>query len=75
MEDKQIKCGNCKQAFTLTSGEQEFYQQRGMSEPKRCKPCREGRKTNRDGGGTNDAGGRVARAERELDALFKPAKK
>lgn len=51
MEDKQIKCADCQREFTLTAGEQDFYQQRGMSEPKRCKECREARKAERDGGG------------------------
>ncbi len=63
--------------FTLTSGEQDFYQQRGMSEPKRCGACRGERKTSRDGGGSGsgrDSGGRVERAKREMDALFEPSK-
>ena len=77
MGDKQIRCGDCGRTFTLTSGEQDFYQQGGMSEPKRCETCREVRKTNRDGGGggSKDGGGRVERAKREMDALFRPAKK
>ena len=75
MGDKQIRCGNCGQTFTLTSGEQDFYQQRGMSEPKRCEACRGLRKPNRDGGGAKESGGRVERARQAMDALFKPAKK
>ena len=44
-----------------------------MSEPKRCKHCREARKS--DGGGVKGKGYRVEQAQREMDALFKPAKK
>jgi hypothetical protein len=76
MEDKQIRCANCGQVFTLTVGEQDFYQQSGMSEPKRCETCRGQRKLDRDGGGSAKGdGGRVERAKRAMDALFKPAKK
>jgi putative zinc ribbon protein len=47
MEDKTITCADCGQSFSFSAGEQEFYQQRGMSEPKRCKPCRQARKDQR----------------------------
>ena len=50
MEDKQIECADCQRTFTFTAGEQEFYQGRNMSDPKRCKECRDARKANRDGG-------------------------
>jgi hypothetical protein len=51
MQDKQILCADCGQPFLLTTGEQEFYQERGMSEPKRCKDCRQARKAERETGG------------------------
>jgi hypothetical protein len=53
--DKSIRCADCGQSFNFSQGEQEFYQQRGMSEPKRCKECREAKKAER-GGGRNDRG-------------------
>jgi hypothetical protein len=75
MADKQIKCGSCGQTFTLASGEQEFYQQRGISEPKRCATCRGQRRTIREGGGSaKDSGNRVERVRQQMDALFKPPK-
>jgi hypothetical protein len=44
-QDKEIKCvGDCGGTFTFTAGEQEFYSDKGMSEPKRCKPCRDKKK-------------------------------
>ncbi|HOP65911.1 MAG TPA: zinc-ribbon domain-containing protein [Bacilli bacterium] len=41
MEDKTLTCANCGKEFVFTAGEQEFYQEKGFSEPKKCKACRE----------------------------------
>ena len=57
MEDKTLTCADCSQPFTFSAGEQQFYQERGMSEPKRCKDCRQARKANRDSGGRGNRGG------------------
>jgi CxxC-x17-CxxC domain-containing protein len=39
--DKTLTCRDCGREFTFTSGEQEFYQSRGlMHEPRRCPDCR-----------------------------------
>lgn len=57
MGDKQITCADCGQSFTFSAGEQDFYQQKGMSEPKRCKECRAAKKAERGGGGGNRRGG------------------
>jgi CxxC-x17-CxxC domain-containing protein len=47
-QDRQIACIDCGQPFVFTAGEQEFYERKGFKEePKRCKPCREARKTRR----------------------------
>ncbi len=47
MEDKTIKCKDCNQEFVFTTGEQEFYKEKGFEqEPVRCKPCRDQRKRN-----------------------------
>ena len=48
--DTTITCRDCGQAFTFTSGEQDFYASRGFSEPTRCAECRAARKSQRDGG-------------------------
>lgn len=49
-QDRQISCMDCAQPFTFTAGEQEFYDRKGFKEePKRCKPCREARKSRRSG--------------------------
>ena len=50
MQDKIIKCRDCGQDFVFTSGEQDFFAQKGFSEPIRCSSCRASRRTNRDEG-------------------------
>ncbi|HKQ08201.1 MAG TPA: zinc-ribbon domain-containing protein [Blastocatellia bacterium] len=57
MEDRTLTCADCSQPFTFSAGEQQFFQERGMSEPKRCKECRQARKANRDSGGRGSSGG------------------
>ncbi|HEY33144.1 MAG TPA: hypothetical protein G4O10_08580 [Dehalococcoidia bacterium] len=39
--DQVIHCGDCGQSFVFTAGEQAFFLSKSLSEPKRCKPCRE----------------------------------
>src|SRR4051812_50067396 len=48
--DTTLTCRDCGQAFTFTSGEQDFYASRGFSEPTRCPDCRAARKAQRDSG-------------------------
>jgi CxxC-x17-CxxC domain-containing protein len=54
--DLTLACRDCGQAFTYTSGEQDFYASRGFSEPGRCPGCRAARKAQRDGGGYTSYG-------------------
>ena len=50
--DKVLTCSDCNQEFTFTSSEQDFYAQRGFTEPRRCSSCRASRKAARgDSGG------------------------
>ena len=42
--DKLLRCCDCGQGFVFTAGEQAYYKSKGLSEPKRCKQCRELRK-------------------------------
>lgn len=51
MSDRTLTCRDCGQEFVFTVGEQEFYQQRGFSDPQRCGTCRQARKTQRNAGG------------------------
>ena len=54
--DTTLTCRDCGQAFTFTSGEQDFYASRGFSEPGRCPDCRAARKSQRDGGSYDSYG-------------------
>lgn len=36
----KLKCKQCGKEFELSDGEVEFYRQKGLSLPKRCKSCR-----------------------------------
>ncbi len=51
VQDKIIKCRDCGQEFVFTAGEQEFFAQKGFSEPIRCSACRAARKSSRGEGG------------------------
>ena len=49
--DKELTCAECGTTFVFTSGEQEFYAGRGLTnEPRRCPSCRQARKDQRYGG-------------------------
>ena len=44
-KDKKLVCKECGGEFVFTSGEQEFYAEKGFeNEPQRCKECREARR-------------------------------
>ena len=44
-EDKVLNCVDCGVEFTFTSGEQEFYAEKGFdNEPTRCYDCRKAKK-------------------------------
>ena len=55
--DKTLTCADCGQQFVFTASEQDFYAQRGFSEPRRCASCRASRKASRGNGGGNGGGG------------------
>ena len=55
--DKTLTCADCGQEFTFTASEQDFYAERGFTEPRRCGSCRAARKAQRnaDGGGGSES--------------------
>ena len=57
MPDKTLTCSDCGQTFTFTASEQEFYTQKGFSQPSRCPSCRAARKAAREGGSSYSSGG------------------
>ena len=40
MPDQDIVCVECGQTFIFTERDQEFFNERGYTPPKRCKQCR-----------------------------------
>lgn len=55
MPDVEITCAECNEPFPFTEREQDYYNERNLSQPKRCKNCRDARRANfggaRGGGG------------------------
>lgn len=39
-EDRQIDCIDCGTNFIWSAAEQDFFDQKGLNSPRRCKPCR-----------------------------------
>jgi hypothetical protein len=48
--DRELRCADCGGNFSWSAEEQEFYRERGYEQPKRCKPCRQAKKAQREGG-------------------------
>lgn len=46
--DKIITCKDCGREFTWDAGDQQFFADKGMQQPKRCRPCRAQRKATLD---------------------------
>ncbi|MCF7836760.1 zinc-ribbon domain containing protein [Candidatus Gracilibacteria bacterium] len=42
--DKSLPCEECGKDFIFTAGEQEFYEEKGFTPPKRCPECRAAKK-------------------------------
>jgi len=43
-EENVITCKDCGKGFEFTANEQRFYEEKGFSNPVRCKECRNARK-------------------------------
>ena len=61
-QDQQLRCVDCGEEFAFTASEQQFYQEKGLTNaPTRCRGCREARKAQRaagaSGGGSRSGGG------------------
>jgi CxxC-x17-CxxC domain-containing protein len=54
--DKTLTCADCGQEFVFTASEQDFYAQRGFTEPRRCPSCRASRKAARQSSTGGDYG-------------------
>ena len=65
-EDKTLVCEECGQEFIHSAEDQARYAERGFTnEPKRCRPCREKRRSQGSGHGGGGGGGGGPRRERE----------
>ncbi len=61
-EDKSLVCVDCGTTFTFSADEQEAFATRGYTnEPKRCSPCRDSRKAQRQGFGGGSSYNRPTR--------------
>jgi CxxC-x17-CxxC domain-containing protein len=56
--DRTLTCVDCQSEFSFTASEQDFYAEKGFSEPRRCPSCRAAKKAARDGGGSSYGAGR-----------------
>jgi len=63
MPDLEIMCTECNSPFMFTEREQEYYRERNLTHPKRCKPCRDARRASFSGGG--GGGSRQSSGERQ----------
>lgn len=43
-EAERLICCDCKQPFVFLPGEKQYYRDRGLAPPKRCKACRQRRR-------------------------------
>ncbi len=48
--DRTLTCSDCRSEFTFTASEQDFYAEKGFSEPRRCPACRAAKKAARNAG-------------------------
>ena len=74
--DRTMTCADCGQEFSFSASEQQFYTDRGFSDPRRCPSCRAQRKQARGNGGggggyggydaSGGGGGYRERAAREM---------
>lgn len=57
LTDQVLHCRDCGTDFTWSTGEQEFYASRGLTNPpSRCPDCRSARKAMGTGGGRSGGG-------------------
>ena len=43
-QDRTLTCRDCGNTFTFSIGEQNFYEEKGLAAPVRCRDCRNKRK-------------------------------
>lgn len=56
MSTTTLTCVGCNVEFPFTDEEQSFFAEKGFTPPKRCKPCRDQAKQQRQGGDRRPSG-------------------
>lgn len=46
-QNRELTCVDCGQRFTWSADDQAFHREKGYSEPKRCKACRQAKREKR----------------------------
>src|SRR5262245_30253355 len=72
--DKNLTCSDCGEQFVFTESEQQFFADRGFTEPRRCPSCRAARKAQQgssggyggSSGGYGGSSGGYSRGPREM---------
>jgi CxxC-x17-CxxC domain-containing protein len=63
--DKALRCVTCGTEFVFSAAEQEFHATKGLThEPRRCRPCRQARRSGPRDDARAPAGGATATAAR-----------
>ena len=47
--DTTEKCADCGEDWTLEAGQRKWFVEKGFSIPRRCQPCRDKRRREREG--------------------------
>ncbi len=65
--DESLACVDCSKTFTFTTGEQEYFAQKGFTnKPSRCPDCRAARKASGQGGRGESSYRGGSRPDREM---------
>lgn len=71
-QDKLVTCVDCGAQFTFSARDQAFYQERGYQAPRRCRTCRDKRKSGGPGGGGTPLTGGATGARPTAHGNFHP---
>ena len=72
-QDKTLTCRDCGKEFVFSTGEQEFYQSKGLErEPSRCKECRDAKRRTRTGESRPMFAVVCASCNKETEVPFEP---